>query len=422
MKTLTAVLAAGACLVLFVGCPVLAATPSAAQANQFRKAVASGDSVKTARLLKTNRRLANARNGDGYTPLMVAVGKGRLSLVKLLVSNGAQVNAIKKEPGWTPLHFAAAMGWKDIVNYLLSRGATADVQDEDGFTPLHTAATSGKLVRKDVKRTDWGFLERALELKWALTLSRVCPGKLSDRHPGADHAGAAQALLRNGASVNSAGTGVFGFTPLHIAAMYDALGVAKVLLSAGADLSAATRSVTGGLGARPVDYACSDPMRALLRDAETANRSAAAAEMASFAAVAAESVSTAKKPPATLLGAALSGDAERVRKLAESDPKLVNAADLKGTTPLHNAAGMGNKEIAEYLISKGAKINVPDKSGYTPLHCAVINGEAEMVSFLISKGANINANTKDGSTPLKIAIDFEKEAVAQLLRDKGAKE
>ena len=36
-------------------------------------------------------------------------------------------------------------------------------------------------------------------------------------------------------------------------------------------------------------------------------------------------------------------------------------------TPLHNAAGEGNKEIVEWLIDKGADVNAKTNDGYTPL-------------------------------------------------------
>jgi hypothetical protein len=41
----------------------------------------------------------------------------------------------------------------------------------------------------------------------------------------------------------------------------------------------------------------------------------------------------------------------------------VNAADNRGYTPLHGAAYLGNNDIVNYLVSKGAKTDVKSKAG-----------------------------------------------------------
>jgi len=45
----------------------------------------------------------------------------------------------------------------------------------------------------------------------------------------------------------------------------------------------------------------------------------------------------------------------------------VNTVDNNEMTPLHLAAQIGCKEIAEILILKGANVNAKTKSGITPL-------------------------------------------------------
>jgi ankyrin repeat protein len=41
----------------------------------------------------------------------------------------------------------------------------------------------------------------------------------------------------------------------------------------------------------------------------------------------------------------------------------VNAVDNRGYTPLHGAAYLGNNDMINYLVSKGAKVTVKSKAG-----------------------------------------------------------
>ena len=58
----------------------------------------------------------------------------------------------------------------------------------------------------------------------------------------------------------------------------------------------------------------------------------------------------------------------------------VNAKDTPGSTPLHYAAGKGNKEMMAYLAEKDDDVDVEDNYGHKPLHVAV-GGYKEVVDF-----------------------------------------
>ena len=89
-----------------------------------------------------------------------------------------------------------------------------------------------------------------------------------------------------------------------------------------------------------------------------------------------------------------------------------------GWTPLGWAA---NKEIAELLIAKGADVNAKNVGGLTPLHQAALSGRKEIAELLIAKGADVNAETNDGKTPLDFAIGMDRTEIAALLRKHGGK-
>jgi ankyrin repeat protein len=70
-----------------------------------------------------------------------------------------------------------------------------------------------------------------------------------------------------------------------------------------------------------------------------------------------------------------------------SKQKDFNTRDMFfGQTPLHWAAKVGLTEIAEFLISKGARVNIKDDSGETPLSLAARAGYPETVKIFIERG------------------------------------
>jgi len=114
----------------------------------------------------------------------------------------------------------------------------------------------------------------------------------------------------------------------------------------------------------------------------------------------------------TIYEAANIGDLETVEKLLESGTD-VNQKNRQGYTPLMAA---GTKEIAEFLISKGASVNESTIFG-TALHEAVNSRRYEVAKVLLENGASVNAKTNVGKTPLDRATG----KTADLLRKHGGK-
>ena len=73
---------------------------------------------------------------DGQGPLLIAAGHGHLSIVKLLVRRGANVNQAMHD-GDTALHFACQSGFVDVCEYLLDHGADIHAVGLRGTTPLY---------------------------------------------------------------------------------------------------------------------------------------------------------------------------------------------------------------------------------------------------------------------------------------------
>ncbi len=103
----------------------------------------------------------------------------------------------------------------------------------------------------------------------------------------------------------------------------------------------------------------------------------------------------------------------------------VNAQDgTGGETALMAVANgfgeIGDAEVAQLLIDKGAKTEIKNKNGYTALIMAADKGNEGVASVLLNSGAHIEARDAHGMTPLMHAALSGKKGVAGLLIDRGA--
>ena len=127
---------------------------------------------------------------------------------------------------------------------------------------------------------------------------------------------------------------------------------------------------------------------------------------------------------------------------ADDDPSLVedlikagasvSGTDEDGYTPLHLVA---NASFAKVLIANGADVSARALQGETPLHTACEHGNISIVKLLLDNGANVHDvtsgktdRTEIGWTPLRFAVEFfsyysnsneERLQLVQLLHNHG---
>lgn len=88
------------------------------------------------RLLLENGALINAADKFRMTSLMYAICANNLDIVKLLLEANSSTIDIQDSSGRTALHFAVEYGSEVITEMLLQNGGNPNIQNHQGFTPL----------------------------------------------------------------------------------------------------------------------------------------------------------------------------------------------------------------------------------------------------------------------------------------------
>jgi uncharacterized protein len=201
--------------------------------------------------------------------------------------------------------------------------------------------------------------------------------------------------------------------PLMVAAKYNHLDIAALLISRGADVNATDRGGFTALwwanksnpalirlllenGARvhiPIDHP-----RTIMSDAVNSGNPEVI-HMLRSAGLKIDPPSG--RGPSALQSAAEAGNLELVKTLIEDPDTDINYRNAdSGQTPLMSAAENGNAQIIEIFIGRGADINARDNTGKTALHFSAGKGNLEALEILLEHGANREIHGMYGHTPL----------------------
>lgn len=352
--------------------------------------------------------LLHSKDGTGRSPLAYAAAKGQISSFRILLAAGADISC-RSSDGKTVLHHAAWGGHLAMVSLLLSYGLSPNEKDDRGATPLYCAAEKG---HSEVARC---LLEAGADPDAANDDdNEVTPLR---RAAACGHIGVIIVLREFKANMNLASK--TGNNALHDAAWNGRTEAIKVLVAAGADVSAKDNHKWTALH-YAADHGHTDCINALWAlgadvSAKTGDRWTPlrlAAKGGHVKAVAALLNANAKflvddeeenyNQSPLHAAARLRDSVEReatVRTLIEAGADL-SARDKEGWTPVHCAAANGHADTLRALISAGAVVDCVDNHGLSPLREAAAAGHTNAVVTLLSVGANPDAKCKQGYTPL----------------------
>jgi uncharacterized protein len=129
---------------------VAVSAPAMAQAlapvgYEFTEAVKKSDANKVLQVLASNPPgIVNTKDGEGNTPLLIAIARNDPDWTGFLLNKGADPNLAGKG-GNTPLIAAARVGMVDAVDWLLGLGAKVDGTNKMGETALIAAVQQRNL-------------------------------------------------------------------------------------------------------------------------------------------------------------------------------------------------------------------------------------------------------------------------------------
>jgi ankyrin repeat protein/virulence-associated protein VapD len=187
------------------------------------------DNIEMVKLLIANGADVNA---GPYTALHVSVDQGRKDIAELLIKYGADIN-IGDEDGDTPLHIAG-LYHPDMIEFLLANGADINAKDKRGRTLLHLILDSS--IRKKHKKVK--DVVELLIANGADVNSKDKEGRTA-LHLAAESADAdiVELLLDKGAGIDEKDD-EYGFTALHSAARFGNKDIAELLINKGANINA----------------------------------------------------------------------------------------------------------------------------------------------------------------------------------------
>lgn len=343
----------------------------------------------------------NMRDSMGATPLFLASQRGRFTVVRQLLTAGAD-HSVCDNQEQSPLHVACRNGHWNIAETLLVWGAAPNAKDSAGRTPLHLALENnhlgialmllGDTTSAPIHERDVDVNSHASDGSTALIIATK-----------GSHLNMVRILVGRGASViwrDGNGRDVLQYAAQygHDQVLHELLEAAKVVGSD--DVYQANPSLLSL-------SALAGHVQVIKMLLDRGFRDTDALVLAcQYGQTAAVKVLTPYTSSASLnagyLRAASFQWQDTVKTLLDAGADINTKSSLN-LTALHHIAYNSNPRLAQLLVSRGAKLDVRDISESTPLHYAARECSVECLKILVEAGAGLNVENEKGATPLYLA-------------------
>ena len=298
---------------------------------------------------------------NSISPLLVASSKGFLSLIKILLKAGADVNLTNC--GWFPLVAASQGGHYECVEYLISAGANINQRDKWFNTSVFYACMGNE---KNCFRS-------LIDAGCCINISNKYGETALFNAASLGNPDCVKTLLDSGAHVDSVNDK--GDTPLIAAARLNREENIKVLLQYNPDVNKVNDNCKTALmwTMDNRNISCAD---LLIKKGADVNKPS-------------------RFDTTLLMRAAVRGDHDVVKFLLEKK-SYVNRVDAFGDTPLINAVYYGRVKCVKLLISAHSNVNYLNneyftKEKYSTAFNAALNFvRLECMKILLSAGAFVN--------------------------------
>ncbi|KAF5027130.1 hypothetical protein F66182_756 [Fusarium sp. NRRL 66182] len=342
---------------------------------------------------------SNSYDATGSSLLCLATSTINEVAVRLLLENGAYVDAADAL-GRRPLHFAARLtGSETIMKELIRYGADIDAQDEYGDTCLMTVASHANLREIDL------LIKNGADVNARNHAGQTCLHRVLENR--VDTFRAVQVFIDNGVDIHARDHQ--GNTCLMAAARFATSREIELLIKNGADVN--TRNRAGETCLHQImSYTpyVDSPLEIFLEKGVDVNARNQIGE--------------------TCLH--WLGRARTILPLVDDLFQLLNryavdfnARDNHGNTPLHAMLErISNSTVLEDLVKQpGLDLNARNDEGKTPLHIASRTRNSTISAMLIERRVDINSIDDEGATPLDEAMAAGRAELAQFLIQNGGR-
>lgn len=330
---------------------------------------------------------------DGSTLLHWAATGGNIAMFKFLESRGMDWNQADKD-GTPPLFWAATGNKPEMVKYLVEeKHADVNFRDHTGNFPLRAAVQGGSYEITQYLLSHGADLNAPLNDHQTLLLIAS----------EANNPELLKQLIEKGGDVNAMDD--HGATPLLVATAHGNINTIQVLLENGAKTNPGlcTRKSCTNTGATPLHSA--------------AWRFPSIVE---YLISKGADVNARNLDGNTPMHNAAIGDSIRSISILWKNGGLVDVANNDGMTPLMRAVRAGKEDAVRELIACNANVALADNDGRTALHYAAISGSGKMVSFLLESGADLRVKDRKGHTANWYALYYGNQTTAATLQTAGA--